>query len=287
MLKNLNLWLFPTFIFFCLLFITAGTATAADLCADAVGPLPVPSVTAGTTIGATVDAVPGGLCGTSVTAPGVWYMVIGTGGVMTVDTCGSAYDSKLSVFSGGCAVLTCVGGNDDYCGLQSGLSFDSVAGVEYLILVHGFATATGSFNLNIGSAPSTAPLSTTQTATSVIITSATLNGLVNANGKDATVTFEYGLDTSYGSIVAADQNLVTGSTDTAVSAAVANLSPGTVYHFRVVAQNSSGTTNGDDMTFTTAAATQTAIPTLSEWGMIFMSLMLAGSAFWMMRRRIS
>ena len=27
------------------------------------------------------------------------------------------------------------------------------------------------------------------------------------------------------------------------------------------------------------------IPTLSEWGMIFMSLILAGSAFWMMRRR--
>lgn len=30
-----------------------------------------------------------------------------------------------------------------------------------------------------------------------------------------------------------------------------------------------------------------AIPTLSEWGMIIMSLMMAGSAFWMMRRRVS
>lgn len=28
-----------------------------------------------------------------------------------------------------------------------------------------------------------------------------------------------------------------------------------------------------------------AIPTLSEWGMILMSLVLAGSAFWMIRRR--
>lgn len=35
----------------------------------------------------------------------------------------------------------------------------------------------------------------------------------------------------------------------------------------------------------TTVITPTAIPTLSEWGMIIMSLMLAGSAFWMIRRR--
>ena len=41
---------------------------------------------------------------------------------------------------------------------------------------------------------------------------------------------------------------------------------------------------GPNFQFVSAPA---AIPTLSEWGMIFMSLMLAGSAFWVIRRRTS
>lgn len=127
-----------------------------------------------------------------------------------------------------------------------------------------------------------APASTTQAATAVDAASATLNGLVNANGDSTTVTFEYGLDTTYGSTVTADQSPVTGSTGTAASAGITGLDPGATYHFRVVAVNSAGTANGLDLTFTTTAS---AIPTLSEWGVIVMSLMLAGTAFWMMRRR--
>jgi hypothetical protein len=42
----------------------------------------------------------------------------------------------------------------------------------------------------------------------------------------------------------------TGSFDSAVSAAVVSLNADTVYHYRVVAENSSGTTYGADMTFT-------------------------------------
>jgi hypothetical protein len=66
------------------------------------------------------------------------------------------------------------------------------------------------------------------------------------------VTFQYGLDTSYGKTLVADPNPVTGSTDTAVSLAISDLLPNTTYHYRVVAQNVNGTTYGDDLTFSTS-----------------------------------
>ncbi|MCH8006801.1 MAG: FG-GAP repeat protein, partial [Planctomycetes bacterium] len=90
-----------------------------DLCEDAIGPLAVPSVVSGTTNNTTFDDV--GVCGTSNTAPGVWYTVIGTGNTMTATTCenqsfpGSAdYDTKITVFRSdplsNCCVFSGVGG---------------------------------------------------------------------------------------------------------------------------------------------------------------------------------
>ena len=98
------------------------------------------------------------------------------------------------------------------------------------------------------------PEVTTGAASAVDTTTATLNGLVNANNDSTTVTFEYGLTTAYGTTVTADQSPVSGTTDTAVSTTLLNLlTPSTIYHYRVVGQNSSGTTYGADMTFTTSA----------------------------------
>jgi hypothetical protein len=95
------------------------------------------------------------------------------------------------------------------------------------------------------------PSVTTNAATAVSGTGATLNGTVNANNASTTVTFEYGTDTNYGTTVTADQSPVTGSTGTAVSKAISGLTSGTTYHYRAVGTNLSGTTNGADMTFTT------------------------------------
>jgi subtilisin-like proprotein convertase family protein len=127
-----------------------------DLCADAI-PVAVPSVTAGTTIGATQGPEP--LCGTSNTAPGVWYSVMGTGNTMTASTCndgnpdtGSAdYDSKLMIWCKGCDELQCVGGNDDgpgCLGFSSSISWCSEV-TEYLILVQGFFGDIGNFELAV------------------------------------------------------------------------------------------------------------------------------------------
>jgi phosphodiesterase/alkaline phosphatase D-like protein len=85
-------------------------------------------------------------------------------------------------------------------------------------------------------------------------TTATLNGTVNANGADATVTFEYGLTAAYGKTAFALPGTVTGSSNAAVTALLSDLAPDTTYHFRVVAVNAGGTAQGADMTFTTLAA---------------------------------
>ena len=95
---------------------------------------------------------------------------------------------------------------------------------------------------------------TTGSAGSITTTGATLVGSVNANNADTTVTFEYGLTTSYGSTVTADESPATGMVDTSVSKAVTGLLPNTTYHFRAIGENTAGTTFGLDATFTTDKA---------------------------------
>jgi len=131
---------------------------ANDECFDAIH-LAVPSVTPGTTLGATEDiCVPE--CGTTVTAPGVWYTVIGTGNTMTASTCndgypetGSAdYDSKLNVYCPGCTLARCVAGNDDgpgCTGFSSKVSWCSESNFQYAIFVQGFFGSVGNFDLAV------------------------------------------------------------------------------------------------------------------------------------------
>lgn len=97
------------------------------------------------------------------------------------------------------------------------------------------------------------PSVTTNAATLVTTTGATLNGSVTANNAATTVIFEYGLTTAYGSTMAATPGTVNGMTPTAVNAAVTGLTPFTLYHYRVKGTNSVGAANGADMTFTTLA----------------------------------
>ena len=98
-----------------------------------------------------------------------------------------------------------------------------------------------------------APAAVTGSASEVTTTGATLGGMVTANAADTTVSFQYGTSTSYTNIAAASPAMVTGNSVTAVTATLSGLNPKTTYHFRVVATNSQGTTNGADATFTTDA----------------------------------
>jgi uncharacterized protein (TIGR02145 family) len=100
------------------------------------------------------------------------------------------------------------------------------------------------------------PTAGTEEASAVITTAATLNGLVYCNNLSTKVTFEYGTTDAYGSSVAISPPSDYWS-NLPVSTNVSGLSPGTLYHFRVVAVNSLGTTFGSDMTFLTAPTSVT------------------------------
>ena len=146
----------------------------------------------------------------------------------------------------------------------SGLSLNVFAGMPTNISLHvppgtkalyEAADQWKAFMPNIVDDLATAPAATTNAATSVTSTGAMLNASLNANNASTTVMFEYGLTTGYGNTVTADQ--IIGTTATAVSYALTDLTPNTTYHYRVVGVNTEGTTNGQDHTFTTLVVTPT------------------------------
>ncbi|MBI4926457.1 MAG: choice-of-anchor D domain-containing protein [Anaerolineae bacterium] len=113
------------------------------------------------------------------------------------------------------------------------------------------ASANGAANVNFSLTNAIPSSAVTNAATLVTKTSATLNGTVNPNGLNTSVSFQYGLDTSYGTTVTASESPLSGSGSVAVHVDLSGLSPDTTYHFRVVGVNAGGTTNGGDLTFTT------------------------------------
>lgn len=130
-----------------------------DTC-DGALPIMCGDTVAGSTIGATEDSAVAPTCDTTVTAPGVWYKYEDTTGLVTditVTMCEGTtdYDTKLSVYTGDCGAppFTCVAGNDDSCGLQSEVTFQSDGATTFYILVHGFGTSTGNFELTMNCTP--------------------------------------------------------------------------------------------------------------------------------------
>ena len=97
------------------------------------------------------------------------------------------------------------------------------------------------------------PTVVTREASNVQVTTATMNGTVNANHLPTVFSFEYGSTTSYGYTASPAQNQLTGYTDVNASINLIGLDGGTTYHYRVVATNQLGTTYGDDVSFTTDA----------------------------------
>ncbi|MBK9514340.1 MAG: T9SS type A sorting domain-containing protein [Flavobacteriales bacterium] len=123
---------------------------ANDLCANAI-PVSCNSITAGTTSGGSTTGAPALTCGatTFTSAPGVWYTVQGWGGPITASLCGASFDTKIGIFTGSCGTFTCIGGNDDFCSLQSQVSWASTAATTYYIYVTAFSTNSGPFNLSV------------------------------------------------------------------------------------------------------------------------------------------
>ncbi len=103
------------------------------------------------------------------------------------------------------------------------------------------------------------PNALTLPPTNITYTSSTLNGLVNPNESETVVEFEWGPSTAYGEVSVAEQSPVAGTADVAVSVPIINLTAGSTYHYRVVATNAGGITEGDDQVFTTPADENTIV----------------------------
>jgi sugar lactone lactonase YvrE len=98
------------------------------------------------------------------------------------------------------------------------------------------------------------PTAVTGAASGITQTGATVAGTVNPNGGSvSSCEIEYGTSTEYGSQVPCSPSPGAGTSAVAVSATLVALTAGTEYHYRVVASNSGGTTQGADMTFKTEA----------------------------------
>lgn len=95
-----------------------------------------------------------------------------------------------------------------------------------------------------------APTVTTGPATNVTQNTVTLTGKVDAHGVSTTYTFQYGISTNYGSQTTAVA-VPAGSGAVTVTSSIQGLKAGQAYHYRLVAVNASGTTNGADATFKT------------------------------------
>ena len=139
------------------------------------------------------------------------------------------------------------GTGDSGDGLYNGWTTDAAGNHERLIMNATIWLASGSIT------PS-APTATSAAATSITTTGAVLNGAVNAGSLSTTVTFNYGTSTSYGTTVSATPGAVTGSASTSVTSTLSGLTANTLYHYRVVATNTAGTTYGSDLTFTTLSS---------------------------------
>jgi hypothetical protein len=95
------------------------------------------------------------------------------------------------------------------------------------------------------------PTVSTGAATSIKDSSAVLTGTVNPQGSSTTYYFQYGLTSTY-SVTTKTHPAGHGTKAVSASTTIAGLTPGTTYHYRLVATSQFGTSTGADRTFTTS-----------------------------------
>jgi CSLREA domain-containing protein len=106
---------------------------------------------------------------------------------------------------------------------------------------------------DIGAYEVVAPAIANVGASAISTSGATLSATVAADAPEATVQFQYGPTTAYGSSTTPQS--AAGLSPAALLAQLSALASGTTFHFRVVATSQDGTSTSADQTFTTAAGT--------------------------------
>lgn len=139
------------------------------------------------------DSAPDGF-GADMDAPNVWYSFTGSGIAQTVtlELCGSNYDTSVLVYTGTSGNLTLVAGNDDAgttacpgAGTRSKLNFNSDGTTTYYIAIEGWnSTSTGNYIMNVTCATINPPAVPNQTCASALA--------VNVDGSTTNSDNSYG-----------------------------------------------------------------------------------------------
>tara|TARA_R110002126_G_scaffold211259_2_gene357819 strand:- start:3917 stop:6100 length:2184 start_codon:yes stop_codon:yes gene_type:complete len=96
----------------------------------------------------------GGGCSNAIGADQFFTFTAPADGSYNIDTCGTSYDTILSVHFGGDCLATCLASNDDSsCGLQSSVQVPLLTGDVVLVQVGGYLANAGPGTLNIAAAP--------------------------------------------------------------------------------------------------------------------------------------
>jgi hypothetical protein len=104
------------------------------------------------------------------------------------------------------------------------------------------------------------PVVNTGHASKVTTTTAVLHGTVNPHGIATDFTFNYGPTPAYGAATVA-RSAGTGRHAVEVTAHIAGLLPGTVYHFQIAGVSAAGASNGADVTLQTKGTPPSAVVT--------------------------
>ena len=103
----------------------------------------------GDTSGSFVDVIVGPQCTVASTARGIWYFFVGGGGTVQATISDAVFNAKLIVFSGPCNNVGCVTNNDG-SGNTAAVTFPTVVGVTYYLLVTGSVVSdVGTFVLKV------------------------------------------------------------------------------------------------------------------------------------------
>ena len=222
-----------------LLFIIAFTSIAINAqltCANATtisanGTLVCPAITG------TYPAT--GSCWTTAGTKAIWYKFVPTSsGLITINsgispnipTGASANDTRLSILTGTCSGLTCVGGNDDIDGTTDYRSrvtdFVVTSGTTYYIVWDNrYVSTSFSFQFTFTPATCFSPTGYTFTAAPTTTTAA-IGWTAPTTGAPSGYQFEYGLR-------GFTQGAGTSLNPTITSASMTSLSPSSVYSFYV------------------------------------------------------
>jgi Concanavalin A-like lectin/glucanases superfamily/Putative Ig domain len=127
-----------------------------------------------------------------------------------------------------------------------------VSGLPAASALHFRLVASNASGLSLGgdnlfSTPAIPVQAFTSNALSITETGAVLHGWVSQGTTPLTAWFEYGLTTNYGSLTASTNF----NTPTELSATLTGLTKGRQYHWRLVATNAAGRSNGEDAVFIT------------------------------------